>query len=710
MTSSEPLTATKGEVLVVEDTPASLALLSELLTGAGYSVRQAPNGELALWTVQLRPPELILLDIRMPGIDGFEVCRRLKADPGTANTPVIFLSAQDALEDKVRGLKLGAVDFIAKPYQPEEVLVRVNTHITLARMHLALESERALLDQRVKERTAELEVERQQMVRVLAALDMAGDGIAITASDNRITYANQAVVATIGLSNLKDLLGHPPEDLLIGGSPIFNPEEIRIARDAVRRFGSWRGEMTAQTTGQSQPRRLRAHLRGLPEGGRVAVLTDVTEERRREAEKRQLEHQLEQAQKLEALGQLAAGVAHDFNNFLGAILGFAQFIVEDTGEDSPLHRYGTRIIKAGQQAKSLIGQILAFSHRRDTAPEPIDLGALIDENMNVLQGIVPTTTTLNYQTEVADSAIVAHRCQITQILVNLIANASESLCGRPGNVTIKVSATDVAAPSMRRLMSMQAEAMPSKPTVQAWTDDDGLHHAGFCCLQSGMSYLRLSVTDTGVGMSFDTVSRIFNPFFTTKGKTGGTGLGLAVVHSAVIDHGGGVLVATSPGHGSRFDILLPMADDVDVQEFRPSSVEPTPHRGSILLVDDSTNFGDMLMTALLRLGYEISVCDDTKDALGYVEEDPAAWDMIVTDQAMPNMTGTDLIGAIKTIRPDLPCVLCTAFPGNLTEDAARQAGADGFATKPLDIGQFSVMVKDLIVGRQGESSSGRTQP
>ncbi|EME68652.1 response regulator protein [Paramagnetospirillum caucaseum] len=698
MTPPLPQAESKGEILIVEDTPASLELLSELLTGAGYAVRQAPDGELALWTARLRPPELILLDIRMPGLDGFEVCRRLKADPTNAATPVIFLSALDAIEDKVQGLSLGAADYITKPYQPEEVLARVNTHITLARLHKALDEERELLEQRVRERTATLEAERREMSRVLTALDMAGDGIAILSQDNRITYANQAMVGTIGLGRLEELLGHTSEDIVIGGTPIFDAAEIRLARDAVHRLGWWSGELTLHLPSQNRPHRILAHLRALPDGGRVAVLTDVTEARQREDEKRRLESQLEQARKLEALGQLTAGVAHDFNNLLGAILGFAQFIVEDTAEDSPLHRYGTRIVKAGQQAKSLIGQILAFSNRRDAAFEVFDLCALIDENMNILRAIVPPTTTLDVRTEVEEPAIAGHRSQITQVLVNLTVNASEALQGGPGTVTIEVGDADLAAPSFQQLRSALAGETSLQSPIQSWTGMEGRIHAGFGHLQPEMRYLRLTVSDTGEGMDADTVSRVFDPFFTTKGKTGGTGLGLAVVHGAVASHGGAVLLTSVPGRGSRFDILLPMADGLGQGDARSSSPLPVAHKGSILLVEDSSEFGDMLMTALFRLGYEISVCDNPVDALGYVREDPAAWDMVITDQAMPAMTGAELVSGIKTIRPDLPCIICTAFPDDIAQEKAYQAGANGFATKPLDIGHFSVMVRDLICG------------
>ena len=202
----------KGEVLIVEDTPASLKLLSDLLTEAGYYVRQAPNGELALWTVQSRPPELILLDVRMPGIDGFEVCRRLKASPATAHVPVIFLSAQHDTDDKVRGFALGGADFIAKPFQAEEILARTDAQVRLGRAQLALAAERAHLEQRVCERTAELaelaaslerEVERRRAnedtlrlaARVFAATQ---DAIVIADAGGTIVATNPAFTAISG--------------------------------------------------------------------------------------------------------------------------------------------------------------------------------------------------------------------------------------------------------------------------------------------------------------------------------------------------------------------------------------------------------------------------------------------------------------------------------------------------------------------------------
>jgi len=527
----------------------------------------------------------------------------------------------------------------------------------------------------------------QKMAHLLAAMNIAGDGIALSDEDKRLSYVNEAMLKTMGLCDENQVIGRPLEDLEIDGMPIFDEAEIENSRAKARAQGQWSGEIGIFRPGQSTKGRLLAHFRELPSGGRVLIVTDITETRQREEEKRRMEQQLEQARKLEALGQLAAGVAHDFNNLLGAILGFAEFIADDTATDSHLHHYATRILKAGRQAKSLIGQILAFSHRRDAAPDRVDLNALVAEHLSILRAIVPPTTNVAFQDCPGAPFIAGQRSQIIQLLVNLVGNASEALRGRDGEVTILVSPA-AAAPSDYPALSADR--------VEIWTDQDGSHHAAFGGLSQDGRYLCLSIVDTGEGMSEEVLSQIFDLFFTTKGADGGTGLGLAVVRDIVISHRGGLMVTTAPGQGSRFELFLPIADLDSMEEMEQPQMQPVAHHGSILLVDDSSHFGDMLMTALFRLGYVISVCDNPADAIGYVREDPSAWDLVITDQSMPELSGTDLIASVKALRPDLPCIICTGFPNGLTEEAARLAGADGLVIKPVDIGRFSLLVKDLI--------------
>ena len=275
---------TKGEVLIVEDTPASLKLLSDLLTEAGYYVRQAPNGELALWTAQSRPPELILLDIRMPGIDGFEVCRRLKESPELCNVPVIFLSAQHDTDDKVRGFALGAVDFIAKPFQAEEILARTDAHVRLSRAQHALTLERALLEQRVAERTEELarEVEQrranEEFLRLASKVyEATQDAIVVTDREARIVAANPAFTQISGYA-AEEVIGKNVVMLHAGEQDAAAFEQML---QSVMNTGLWSGEIMARRkNGETYPGLLSASVVRDDAGqvvNHVAVFMDITE-------------------------------------------------------------------------------------------------------------------------------------------------------------------------------------------------------------------------------------------------------------------------------------------------------------------------------------------------------------------------------------------------------------------------------------------------
>ncbi|PHV51506.1 two-component system response regulator [Janthinobacterium sp. BJB301] len=281
----------KGEVLIVEDTPASLKLLSDLLGGAGYAVRQAPNGELALWTAQARPPELILLDVRMPGLDGFEVCRRLKEIPSLRQVPVIFLSAQYDTDDKVRGFALGAVDFIAKPFQAEEILARTDAHVRLARAQLQLAQERANLERRVAERTAELEQVASTLAREVQIrraneelLRLSGqvfeatqDAILITDPAGVIVTANPAFTRITGYA-AQEVVG---TDILRLHAEHTGEAVLLALRQGLRSSGCWSGEVqTRRKSGDTYPCLLSASTVHGPDGAVVnyiGVFLDISE-------------------------------------------------------------------------------------------------------------------------------------------------------------------------------------------------------------------------------------------------------------------------------------------------------------------------------------------------------------------------------------------------------------------------------------------------
>jgi PAS domain S-box-containing protein len=521
----------KGEVLLIDDSPASLSLLSSVLTEAGYHVREAPSGPLALWTVKVKVPELILLDIRMPDMDGFEVCRRLKADPLTASVPVIFLSAQDETADKILGLKIGAVDFIAKNFPHEEILARVETHVTLSRAKQALAAERANLENRVRERTEELMQRKRLLGRVI---DSGPDWICATDRDFKLLLVNSNMAKALGYDGSESLIGRcksevlPPEaHLTMSGvqrdeEHVLQGEIVRKDNEAIRLpdgrtiyFETYKTPLTDS------------------DGSIYGVLCyrrDITQRLAIEREKRALERELWQAKKMEAIGQLAGGIAHDFNHMISLILGFTEFAQKAvaSGKSDKLESYLAEIRSAGLSGQAIIAQLLAFA-RADSAPtEPIDIGVAIAESMGSLRGSLGDEIAIELQLEPNLPRVTIGRVPLQQVLTNLVFNARDAL-DADGRI-------DVAC--VRRTLAQA-------------------HRCASCSKEFRGEFVVLSVQDNGTGIDPAIVDKIFDPFQTTKDVGKGSGLGLAMLHGIVHSAGGHVEVASPKGGGARFEVWLP---------------------------------------------------------------------------------------------------------------------------------------------------------
>ncbi|HEY0328212.1 MAG TPA: cache domain-containing protein [Rhodopseudomonas sp.] len=453
--------------------------------------------------------------------------------------------------------------------------------------------------------------------------------------------------------------------------------------------------------------------------GTVSLLVDLannlafgivgTRERRRREE---MESQLNQAQKMEALGQLAGSVAHDFNNLLGAILGLAGFIVEDAGEDYSTKHHAARIIAAGERGKTLIRQILSFARRGDLKRECFSITELVDETRALLLATIPTTTQMVL---VADSAepvgVIGDRDQLQQVLINLCINAHDALGGQPGQVKIVVGCVEDESAILERLAHRTSDVLP--PAGEVWTDDEGTVFATVGSFDHSRRYVSLTVEDSGCGMPAEVVAQIFKPFFTTKKKSYGTGLGLSMVHGAVLAHGGALSVSSRPGKGSIFEILLPIAHEFKGKPPAPAPV-PVPVSvqagGRVLLVDDDHDFGDMLMIALERRGFEVSPCSDPREALEGLREHPDSWDAVITDQVMPHMTGLDLIRELRREVSNLPCILCTAYAEDqLDDERLKDAGIYALLRKPVDIDELTHhLMRAIMESRQSVENKALT--
>jgi len=525
-------------------------------------------------------------------------------------------------------------------------------------------------------------------------------GVIMTDVDGSCVFANDRMVQISGLSR--------DEFLGLGWRRIIHPDDRAAVvagwTDAVATGGTFRQEYRIRRP-EGEVLWVLGYV--VPRFDAVGVLTgfigsvtDITEQQLREEERCRLTEHIQETRKLEALGQLAGGIAHDFNNLLGAILGFARFIVEDAS-DGDIRYHAGRIVAAGQRGKALVEQILSFASKREVAPTRCAAAGLIEETAALLKGTLPSTMRLMTAIDEPAATIIGDAGQLGQVLLNLCINAHDALDGGPGTVVVALHATRTENEVYRRLSRRTGVS-----AVDVWSDTDGTAKAILGEIDPAADHVSLVVTDTGVGMDATLLEKIFTPFFTTKGKGHGTGLGLAVIERIVVAHHGALAVESCPGNGTRVEVILPRSHEVVTPAEKPPPSLALAAGGRILLVDDDPHFGDMLLMALERRGFEVSPCSSPIEALAEFRADPHAWDAVITDQTMPDMRGSDLVTLLRAIRPDLPCILCTGYTeSQLDEAALRDAGITARVGKPVDMDRLIALLNRALAGTAETLSS-----
>ena len=392
----------------------------------------------------------------------------------------------------------------------------------------------------------------------------------------------------------------------------------------------------------------------------VGTAEDITE-------RRQLEDQLRQSQKMEAIGQLASGVAHDFNNILAAILGNVELAMEDTAPEHPARESLAEIKTASARATSLVQQILTFSRQQPGNRRVIALGPLIKEASSLLRATIPSIVEVITSVAADAPLVLADSTQMHQVLVNLCTNAWHALAGQPGRIEIKLECVTLDTAAAGRLAGLR----PGR-------------------------FARLCVTDTGTGINAATLARIFDPFFTTKEVGRGTGLGLSVVHGIVQGHDGAIAVVSEPGQGATFEVYFPAA--TTLEDF-VSVLTSSSHRGegqSILYIDDEGPLVNVATRMLERLGYRVTGFTSAAAAVKAFRENPGQFDLVITDLNMPGTSGLEVAGEIGKLRPELPVVLSS---GRVTEDLRQRAHSAGICDvlhKPTAIDELSGVIHRLI--------------
>ncbi|MDH4320260.1 MAG: DUF3365 domain-containing protein [Desulfobulbaceae bacterium] len=409
----------------------------------------------------------------------------------------------------------------------------------------------------------------------------------------------------------------------------------------------------------------------------IHTSTKINEQLQREMEERKkLEEKLRQSQKMEAIGTLAGGIAHDFNNILTPILGYSELLNMSTPDDAPQKGKILEIIKASQRAKELIRQILTFSRQGEHKFQQIQLQTITKEALKLLRSSIPSSIEIKQRINPECSLVMADPTQIHQILMNLCTNAYHAM--RETGGTLGVTLDEVVI-------------------------HEGDYFENIALIPG--KYVKLEVSDTGIGMDKETRQRIFDPYFTTKKKGEGTGLGLAVVHGIVKGHNGHITVYSEPGHGAVFHIYFPTIEATsDAFESNIKELHiPTGNNERILIVDDEISIIEVNRDILENLGYQVTTFTDSREALAAFHNNPGGYDLIITDMTMPHLSGTDLTKEIMAIRPGLPVILCTGHSELLNKDNAQAFGIREYAMKPITIANLARIVRRVL--DEGEAAA-----
>ncbi len=488
------------------------------------------------------------------------------------------------------------------------------------------------------------------------------DGILFSDLNGRIEDANPAFL---------EMVGYPHGEVCDKFEQQMTPEKWRLLESRVvtpallanGETGEYEKEFIRKG-GSRVPAQVRSWLLRNSRGEPFRKLTLI----RDNSAQKSLEEQLRQAQKMEALGTLAGGIAHDFNNVLAAILGYIELARFDVDEASPARKSIDQIYKASQRARNLVGHILSFSRQSVHEKKPVFMQQIIDESLELLRASLPSTIEIKRSMTSKIFPIEADSTQIHQIIMNLCTNA--------------------------------AHAMPEGGTLSLLLDVvtvNELDVHGFIELEPG-PYMKLSVTDTGCGMNLDVKKRIFDPYFTTKGKGQGTGMGLSVVHGILKVHGGAIRVESEEGQGSVFHLYFPISNARAGEE--PVAVAGLVQgRERILFVDDESDLAEMVGTMLERLGYTVTAVTSSQEALDLFSSSPEAYDLLVTDLTMPKMTGLALARKVKALRANVPVIICTGYSDSVSAGEVSAAGINYLLMKPLEIRELSLSIRNALDGR-----------
>ncbi len=516
----------------------------------------------------------------------------------------------------------------------------------------------------ITEKKHSLEVLRENEAQFRSIVENSHDGIILIGSDYKFLYVNEEFCRITGRT-FEELIG---EDFRV----VLDDESVDLVADRYRR--RQQGELV-QAKYEFNIRRKTGEIRRVKFTGNtihdssgqvktIGQLLDITKNREAEEEKKRLETKLRQAQKMEAIGTLAGGIAHDFNNILSAILGYSQLALLNSQGNDKVQKYIQQLAASGERAKSLVQQILAFSRQTKVEKIPVDIGLVFKEVLKLIRPITPSTIEITHNVVSNLGAVMADQTQIHQVLMNLCVNASQAMEAEGGELYVELSQVELTA-------------------------DDVINN--YNDLEPG-KYLRLTVRDTGIGMDEETMSHIFEPYFTTKKVAEGTGMGLATVLGIITDCGGDIKVSSKPGVGTTFDVLFPVIEK-EIPEMESSILDLPTGNEQVLFVDDEKFLVDIGIEMLNDLGYKVEGRTSSYDALEAFRANPDKYDIVITDMTMPEMAGDKLAMEIKKIRSNIPIIICSGFSKVMTQEKAQRIGVKSLLNKPITMEEMAHTIR-----------------